>query len=149
MGMFGRTTLAMVVIVGTLAGAVPAAPAPLDWMAETEITDTFKGRSIDGHYDDGDAFHEVFGADGRVSYSDARRQSGGRWSVESGTLCTIYDDDPAGGCYRVRRESENCYEFYFVARTEYEVQQGPRKPAWTARGWLVEEPSTCVAGESV
>lgn len=146
--MFARP-LSLVWIATVVAIAVSASSAPLDWMAEAEINDTFKGRSIDGHYDDGDAFHEAFGADGRVSYSDRRRQSGGRWSVEAGTLCTIYDDDPAGGCYRVRRESENCYEFYFVARTEFEVQHGPRKPAWTARGWLADRPTTCIAGESV
>jgi len=119
------------------------------WMSEAELLATFTGRSIDGHYEDGDTFHESYAADGAVLYRDAHRASGGRWSVQTGTFCTIYDDDPAGGCYRVRQVSGNCFEFYFVARTEIQAKRDPRKPAWTARGWFPEKPSTCAAGESV
>ena len=46
------------------------------------------------------------------------RECGGHWSVASGTFCTIYDDDPTGGCFRVQKTGANCFEFYFVARTE-------------------------------
>lgn len=119
------------------------------WMSEADLLATFQGRSIDGLYDDGDTFHETYAADGTVAYRDQRRVSGGRWSVETGTFCTIYDDDPAGGCYRVRQVSGNCFEFYFVARTEAEAKRDPRKPSWTARGWFPEKPTTCAAGESV
>ena len=45
----------------------------------------------------------------------------GRWSISEGTLCTIYDNDPTGGCFRVLKTGSNCFEFYFVARNEYEA----------------------------
>jgi len=118
-------------------------------MSEADLDATFRGQSIDGHYDDGDTFQETYRADGSVSYRDTRRTSGGKWSVQAGTFCTIYDGDPAGGCYRVRRQSENCFEFFFVARTEAEARRDPRKPAWTARGWFSGKPSTCATHESV
>lgn len=119
------------------------------WMSDADLSATFHGRSIKGEYEDGDTFSETYAADGSVAYRDERRASGGKWSVRSGTFCTIYDDDPSGGCYRVRRESENCFEFHFVARTEAEAEKDPRKPDWTARGWFPDKPSTCTDGESV
>jgi hypothetical protein len=130
---------------------VPAASSGGDggWMSDARLVATFTGRSIDGEYEDGDTFHESYAADGTVAYRDKRRTSGGKWSVRSGTFCTIYDDDPSGGCYRVRQESENCFEFHFVARTEAEAEKDPRKPDWTARGWFPDKPSTCIEGESV
>ncbi len=119
------------------------------WMSDSELSETFKGHRIDGHYDNGDTFEETYAANGEVTYRDDLRRSGGRWSVKSGTFCTIYDDDPAGGCYRVRRQGDNCFEFYFVARNEGEAMRDPRKPDWTARGWFPEKPSTCVDGQNV
>ena len=69
---------------------------------------------------------------------------GGHWSVTEGTLCTIYDGDPSGGCYRVALVDTNCYEFYFVSRTEAAAPGPPAgKPAWTARGALQGKPSAC------
>ncbi len=124
-------------------------PALAGWMSDERLVATFAGRSIDGAYENGDAFHESYAAGGSVTYRDGRRTSRGKWSVRAGTFCTIYDDDPSGGCYRVRQESENCFEFHFVARTEVEAERDPRKPDWTARGWFPDKPSTCVEGESV
>jgi hypothetical protein len=119
------------------------------WMTDADLSETFAGRDISGEYENGDTFDETYAADGSVRYSDARRTSSGKWSVRAGTFCTIYDDDPAGGCYRVRKESENCFEFHFVARTEEQAGKAPGKPAWTARGWFPDKPKTCADGESV
>lgn len=119
------------------------------WMTDADLTATFAGRDIAGEYENGDAFQETYAADGSVRYADAHRASSGKWSVRAGTFCTIYDDDPAGGCYRVRKASANCFEFHFVARTEEEAGTAPGKPAWTARGWFPGKPKTCVDGESV
>jgi hypothetical protein len=76
------------------------------------------------------------------------RASGGQWSVHAGAFCTIYDNDRAGGCYLVRKMSENCFEFYFIARTEQQALR-PGRPTWTAQAWLKGDPSTCVAGAEV
>ncbi len=130
------------------AASIPGSANPV-WMSNTELKATFGGRSIFGEYENGDMFHEAYAEDGSVSYRDAIRTSGGKWSVRAGTFCTIYDGDPSGGCYRVRQASENCFEFHFVARTTAEAENEPRPPDWTARGWFPDKPRTCIDGESV
>lgn len=115
------------------------------FMAEADIRAALGGQAIDGHYRNGRTFSESYAADGRISYRDDYRASGGRWSLVNGAFCTIYDGDPSGGCFRVRRSGANCFEFYFVARTEEEAK-APRKPDWTARGWRSDAKSTCVDG---
>jgi hypothetical protein len=119
------------------------------WMSDGELQTTFSGRSIAGEYENGDGFEETYASDGTVDYRDARRSSAGKWSIRAGTFCTIYDADPSGGCYRVHRAGENCFEFHFVARTTKEAETDPRKPDWTARAWFTDRPKTCVEGESV
>lgn len=118
------------------------------WMTDNELRTTFGGQSIDGHYQNGSTFSETYQSSGRVSYRDERRETGGRWTIIEGTFCTIYDDDPTGGCFRVMRSGENCYEFYFVARTEDEART-PRSPDWSARGWLSTSSATCTDGANV
>ena len=134
------------VVMGLLvpAGAVKAVDAGA-WMSDDDIKSALGGKAIDGHYRSGRTFSETYGADGRLSYRDELRISGGHWSVVNGAFCTIYDQDPTGGCFRVRRSGSNCYEFYFVARTESEANT-PRTPDWTARGWHSDSKDTCVEG---
>lgn len=132
--------------------AAQAAPlsAKDGWLADTELNAAFAAKTVDGHYHNGEKFTETYKAGGQVYYADERRESGGHWSVENGTFCTIYDDDPAGGCFRVKQSGSNCYEFYFVARTEEEASKGQTKsPDWVAQAWLQDKPSTCAAGENV
>ena len=122
------------------AGAVQAG-----WMAETALAEAFSGTTIDGHYADGRTFEERYHRDQRIDYVEPGRESSGRWSVAAGAFCTIYNDDPTGGCYRVRRIGKNCFEFYFVARSVSEAVVRPLDtPAWTARGWRRGETSTCL-----
>lgn len=125
----------------TGAGAIGAET----WMSGDEITIALGGKAIDGHYRGGRTFSETYAFDGSLRYRDDKRQSGGHWSVINGSFCTIYDTDPTGGCFRVRRSGANCFEFYFVARTETEAAT-PRTPDWTARGWLNDTKDTCVEG---
>jgi hypothetical protein len=124
-------------------------PAGGFWMNEQELQKTFAGQRVEGEYKGGSRFQESYSDGGLVSYEDENRESGGKWSIQAGTFCTIYDDDTQGGCYRVRRSGDNCYEFYFVARTEDEARKEPRDPSWTARAWFSSKPATCVDGESV
>lgn len=120
------------------------------WLTQTEILQQFKGSTIDGRYANGKAFTERYAADGRLSYMETGLTLGGHWSVTEGTLCTIYDFDASGGCYRVARVDTNCYEFYFVSRTESAAPGPPGgKPSWTARGALQGKASACRDAPSV
>lgn len=145
------TSFAIALLVAGIAipMAATADPSPV-WLSNAEIEAALSGKTIDGRYASGRAFSERYASDGRVQYMEAGATIGGRWSVTSGTLCTIYDNDPAGGCFRVSRVSENCFEFFFAARTEEAVRApngGP--PLWTARGSVNGEASACHDAESV
>ena len=115
------------------------------WMTDADLNQTFRGITIDGTYANGLTFRERYGEDGSVDYreSDGRTLTG-HWSVVAGAFCTIYTLSGTGGCFRVRRLSANCFTFYFQARSEAEVARPePGKPAWTARGWRIDQPATC------
>ena len=116
--------------------------------SEEELANTFGGQTIDGHYPNGHTFTETYKVEGRIDYRDDYRSSGGRWSVTNGSFCTIYDSDPTGGCFRVMRSGPNCFDFYFIARTEDEAM-APRSPDWSAQGWLRDQASTCTDGANV
>jgi hypothetical protein len=118
-------------------------------MSETELNAAFSGKAVDGHYPSGATFQETYRADGSVAYKDRQRLSAGRWSLQADSFCTIYDDDPAGGCFRVHKESANCFEFYFVAHSELQARDWPSEPNWTARAWIRDQPSTCREGAAV
>jgi hypothetical protein len=120
------------------------------WLPDADITRALAGKTIEGRYANGRAFTERYLTDGRVEYIENGRAIGGHWAVTAGTLCTIYDTDPAGGCFRVSRSSANCFEFYFAARTE-ETAPGPEgsSPQWTARGSVSGDSAACQDGANV
>ncbi len=126
-----------------LAAPLAARDVGQGWLTEDEIRSHLSGKSIEGEYTSGRPFRETYEAGGRVAYEDDIRSNGGRWSVEAGTFCTIYDNDPTGGCFRVRKVGANCFEFFFVARTEELARKDPREPDWTARAWIEGQASTC------
>lgn len=113
------------------------------WMSEAEMSSAFAGATLEGKYGDGRPFRERYKNDGRVEYEERSLTNGGSWSVQAGTFCTIYDGDASGGCFRVKQVGRNCYEFYFVARTEMEAHRDQRRPDWTARGSVVGKPGIC------
>lgn len=126
------------------ASMISAAPAAEDpWMNEGEMTAAFSGVTLEGKYGSGRPFSEIYRKDGSLEYREAAMVIGGKWSVEAGTFCTIYDNDPSGGCYRVKKVGGNCYEFFFVARTEQQARAEPKHPSWTARGSVVGKPGIC------
>ena len=129
-------------------GLAHAATAEGPWMDEADLKTTFSGQTIAGLYPSGRMFVETYHRGGRVAYRDDVRNVGGRWGVKASSFCTIYDGDASGGCYSVRRMGENCFEFYFLARTDSESRR-PEEPNWTAQAWLSNKPSTCVAGTEV
>ena len=120
--------IAIVLVIARPAGAIES------WMDETAIREAFAGKTIQGNYASGKAFTEIYRADGSIEYRERGVEYRGHWSLQAGTFCTIYHSDPTGGCYQVRQVSSNCYEFYFVARTEEQAANegpgrlGPRAP---------------------
>ena len=120
------------------------------WLPGDRIVEALGGKTLGGRYANGRTFIERYLPDGRLEYSEDGQTMGGHWSVTAGTLCTIYDSDPAGGCYRVTKAGANCFEFYFAARTEA-AAPGPEGsvPAWTAQGSVASEPATCHDGANV
>ena len=143
-----RQSVLLAVLIATAAhfsaGRLSAVPSRPLWLDDGEILSQFKNATIDGRYASGKAFTEQYAADGRVTYREPGTRLAGHWSVTEGTLCTIYDGDASGGCYRVARVDSNCYEFYFVSRTEAAAPGPPDgKPAWTARGAVQGQASAC------
>lgn len=153
-----RTLMALLILAlaPVLAVAEPGANranlAVTTWLSGKDIQDALAGKTIDGRYADGSAFTESYGDDGRLWYLDQRLGNylTGHWSVTAGTLCTIYDTDPAGGCFRVVQVGKNCFEFYFVARTEAAAPQTDEKDTrWTARGAVSGKSDACPDEASV
>ena len=147
----GMKIFTLVLVLSALSVLAPAkAAATAIWLGDNEIKDQLGGRTIEGRYASGRAFTETYLANGRVEYLEKGASIGGHWSVIAGTLCTIYDTDPAGGCFRVSKAGKNCFEFYFVTRTEDAAPGADNaKPAWTARGAVSGEATACQDGASV
>ena len=141
-------TLAITALALTAALSVQAGS---QWMTDLQLRENLAGHDLAGHYASGKTFTESYHPDGTLTYRETSRETNGRWSVIAGTFCTIYDSDPTGGCFQVRRESDNCFEFYFIARSEPQAREfsDRTKPAWTARAWLTDKVSTCTEGTSV
>jgi hypothetical protein len=123
--------------------AAPAFAAP-SWMGDGDIRAAFAGTTIEGIYANGETFLESYMANGRIDYVEARRKLAGQWSVVNAQFCTIYDVSPTGGCFRVARLGDNCFEFYFQSRDEAKAAAPEQdKPSWTAQGWRKGEKPTC------
>lgn len=133
------------------AAALACAQAGVPWLSDAELKVSFAGHTIEGVYPDGRSFIEAYESDGRLDYTEGPRTMTGRWSVVADTFCTIYDGSETGGCFRVRRVSANCYEFYFQARSEAEAADpdNARKPSWTARAWRTDALATCKEAPAV
>ena len=120
------------------------------WMTGKELQETFNGVTVVGEYSSGRRFTELYATDNQLQYFEGPIETKGHWSVISGTFCTIYKGDLSGGCFRVWRKGSNCFEFYFVARTEDQVRRKREgRPGWTARGWIKDRADTCSEVPSV
>ena len=97
----------------------------------------------------GQRFTERYLLGGQLEYVEDGNVMTGRWSVTEGTLCTIFDTDPTGGCYRVVRSGRNCYEFYFVSLEEAAPGAPGVQPDWTARGAVDGQIDACKEGAQV
>lgn len=142
----GAMALALLLATGQYSGQAQAK----DWLTGAEIESGLGGKTLEGMYAAGQRFTERYLPGGALEYVEGAAVITGHWSVTAGTLCTIYDTDPTGGCYRVARSGSNCYEFYFVSRSE-ETAPGPPgvKPGWTARGAVDGQIDACKEGVHV
>lgn len=137
-----RIDVAVLAIVAVALFALAGAGSP--WMSDADLKTTFSGRNLAGVYPNGSKFAESYAPDGRLKYADETNKHTGHWSIQAGTFCTIYDGSQTGGCFYVARHSSNCFEFFFVTRTEDEARaQRHGKPSWTARAWHADRASTC------
>lgn len=133
-------TLGLAIMVTTAPAGAKSGP----WLSNAEIVKKLSGRLLEGAYATGRRFSERYREDGRVDYSEDGLTIEGHWSATADTLCTIYDGDSTGGCFRVAPSGRNCLDFYFVSRTE-ETAPGPdgTDPSWTARGTVEGEADAC------
>lgn len=136
-------SLALSLVFSAASLATTVAADSSSWMSEAELRTAFTGKTISGRYAGGRPFTEHYRQDGRLEYRERGNLIDGNWSVEAGAFCTIYDRDASGGCFRVRHITNNCFEFYFVARTEEEAAAAPRAPDWTARGSIEGQRGAC------
>ncbi len=144
----GAMVLGFLLAIGL--GHPPATALAKEWLSATEIESGLGGKTLEGMYATGQRFTERYLSGGQLEYVESGVLVTGHWSVTAGTLCTIYDTDPAGGCYRVARSGSNCYEFYFVSRSEAAAPGPPDvKPDWTARGAVDGQLDACKEGAHV
>lgn len=140
----GITLLALIAQAAALITQTTAANALAAWLSESELRTALAGKTLDGQYANGRAFTESYGEDGRLWYLEAGNKIYGHWSITAGSFCTIYDTDSSGGCFRVAKVSKNCFEFYFVSRTEDAAPgRDGDKPKWTARASVSGEDEAC------
>jgi hypothetical protein len=112
-------------------------------MTGPEIISAFEGKTVTGAYADGMAVRESYQVGGGIIYWDPFYGSRtGKWSVVNNLFCTFYDG-MTGGCFRVERLSENCFDYLALASSEQEALTPTDKPRYTARAFIEGKPSTC------
>ena len=141
-----RLTLNCVAAVLTaIAMLLPAQAA--GWMSEASMRRAFIGRTLDGHYGNGQTWTETYFADGRLDYREPLRGAVGDWFFRGQVFCTFYDPEQAhalsGGCWHALKAGANCYEFYLATGDDLGSDETGGAPHWTARGWRRGEPATC------
>jgi hypothetical protein len=132
--------------------ALPAGGVDRGWMTEAAMRTAFIGKTLDGHYVNGERWTETYTPDGRLDYRESVRKGQGYWLFRGRVFCTFYDPGQGlnGGCFNALQASSNCYEFYFAGATEADAERESSREAapdplgsWVARAWRRGEPSTC------
>ena len=106
------------------------------------IITAFEGKTVSGAYASGLAVSETYALGGGISYWDPNSTTTGKWSVVNNLLCTFYDN-MEGGCFRIERLSQNCFDYFALADSEEEALNPSGKPRYTARAAIDGAPSTC------
>jgi hypothetical protein len=124
----------------------------LAWMSGEEIRAEFSGRPLAGLYPSLRAWSEQIHADGTSDYTEGEKRWRGRWWIRDREFCFTYPPPGVGGCFRVTRVSQNCFELYeFGSGTGPGQSDEPPHLAdlWNGRMWHADRPITCEARPSV
>jgi hypothetical protein len=122
---------------------VTSTSAKESWLDRPEMTKAFEGKTILGKYMNGVPFTETYWFGGTISYRDSYMNDNGNWSVTAQGFCTFYDS-LNGGCFLVRLQGTNCFDFFVVEDQENGPVQGG-KPILVSQGWYPDKPSTCTS----
>lgn len=136
--------LLVLVAIGTLAGPVESR-AERGWMQQAEILAELTNLKITGLYPTNVPWSEQINPDGTTDYFEGNERRPGRWYVQGDLYCFAYALPHQGGCFRIVKQSANCYELYTASIGNV----GPAVPppanamAWNGRMWREAEPGTC------
>ena len=122
--------------------AVQYTPAPL---SGSEIRSTLFGKLVTGEYPSGARWTERFNADGSSDYSEGGRITRGIMTIYDNILCFSYrEKSQTGGCFEVWQRGPNCFDFYSLdGNGNLDSRRFGRN--WQARGWVDNQPSTCLS----
>lgn len=112
-------------------------------MAGPDIIAAFEGKTVTGVYANGMAVRETYLVGGAITYWDPFYGArAGHWSIVNNLFCTFYDG-MTGGCFRIERVSDNCFDYFAQAASEQEALAPADKPRYTARAFIEGKSSTC------
>ena len=114
------------------------------WMGEAALRTELTGKELAGIYPSGNHWRETIRADGTSDYLEQGRRKEGHWWLNGTEFCFTYGTAGSGGCFRVTRQSPNCYELFFVEEADAR-QDAPRtgSPSWNGMLWRTEAPTSC------
>ena len=115
------------------------------FLNDLEIRREIIGHDFAGVYADGKPWQELYRADGTLTYNENRRSVDGYWTVEANVFCTLYWGTITGGCWQVRANGANCFEFYAADGRQGSPSATEAQRTWTARGWQKDKAPTCGA----
>ncbi len=151
-----RTVIAVGLVLAGLAGFGTTAVAAeedrsdLVWLSGDEIRASFSGKPLAGLYPSNRSWTETIGADGSTEYREGSTHWRGRWWIRDREFCFAYPPPGVGGCFRVTRISENCFELYqFDGPAAGEDTPPNIANLWNGRMWHVDKPTTCEARPTV
>ncbi len=127
-----RLNLAIATSIALLTGNVLASSP---WLNGKDLAYVFAGREVNGVYANGATFVETYHRDGSITYIDTQQSLKGNWKIDGEQFCTTYDGGP-GGCYTVKKLSENCFEYWLADSNSVET-------GWLARASQSKYPDTC------
>ena len=91
------------------------------------------------------AWNEQIPPDGKTDYVEGNERRPGHWNVSGELYCFVYALPHQGGCFRIVKQSPNCYELYTASIGG--VAPSPPPPAtamsWNGRMWRDTERGSC------
>ena len=114
-------------------------------MQEREIRAELIGIKLSGIYPTGMLWSEVIATDGTTAYEENGKRSAGKWQVAGELFCFAYELPMESGCFRVVKQSPNCYELYTASLGGHAPATPPpaANMAWNGRMWRETTRSTC------